>query len=137
MKGGKSKGVRVASEPAGAQVYIDGSLAGTTPCRLDLALKKAHLLEFRKEGYEKQTVLVSNKLGTGWVAADSFLGFLALTLGALFVYAASIEGEETGGVIASVGVIGLGTIPLVVDAKTGAWNSFDRKEVTVSLDKKP
>ena len=130
LKGGRSQGIRVNSDPTGAQFYVDGNLAGTTPCELELALKQGHLLEFRKEGYVNQTVLVANKLGAGWVALYLFLAAPLSLTGLLTV-------SETDSRALGLLLLAAGVLPVTNDAATGAWNSFDLKEITVNMEKKP
>lgn len=80
MKGGKSKRFSVVTDPSAAEVYLDGNLSGTTPCELALTLKKNHLIEFRKESFENETILVSKHRGANWVIADIALGIPATFL---------------------------------------------------------
>ncbi|OGF97685.1 MAG: hypothetical protein A2Z86_09555 [Candidatus Glassbacteria bacterium GWA2_58_10] len=128
MKGGKSQSLSIKSTPPGAQVYLDGNLSGDTPCALKSALKKDHVLEFRKEGYEKQIVLVANKLGAGWAALDLLFGALLFPLGIMAV--ANPEDKVAGLMLLAVSVL-----PVSVDTATGAWNHLERRELEVTLKK--
>jgi len=129
MKGGKSKRFSVVTDPPAAEVYLDGNLSGTTPCELALTLKKNHLIEFRKESFENETILVSKHRGANWVIADIALGIPAVTLmyglfhgGRDFDYWSFVFWIFEG-------------VPALVDANTGAWNHFDRNKLEVTLKK--
>jgi hypothetical protein len=47
-----SGGITISSEPSGAEVWVDGTPAGTTPLTLDNVTEGDHMVEVRKEGYE-------------------------------------------------------------------------------------
>lgn len=136
MKGGKSQRVDVRTVPSGVEVYVDGTRSGTSPCELTLSLKNDHSIDFRKEGYQTITVTLNKSLGVSWMMADFALGLPAVLAGLLGVAFTSSGESPSGDLVLSSLVIGLGTVPVLVDAKTGAWNSFDRKALYVTLEKK-
>ena len=136
MKRGKSQKVDVRTVPSGVEVYVDGTRSGTSPCELTLALKKDHSVDFRKEGYQTITVTFNKSLGTGWMMADFALGFPAVLVGLFGVASTSTGHSPPGDLVFSCLLVGLGTVPVLVDAVTGAWNSFDRKALYVTLEKK-
>ena len=70
---GSSEGVDFGSDPSGAQVYINGSPRGTTPCKIMLASKGTYVIEFKKEGYNPQTYTITNHVGAGWIILDVLL----------------------------------------------------------------
>ncbi len=45
-------GITISSEPSGAQVWMDGTLAGSTPLTLTNVTEGDHAVEIRKEGFE-------------------------------------------------------------------------------------
>ncbi|GMU86657.1 MAG: hypothetical protein AMXMBFR48_18990 [Ignavibacteriales bacterium] len=92
--------VSFASEPVGADVYIDGQKLGTTPFQLALKPSKTYTIEFKKEGYTSRTVILNNKVGAGWVVLD---------------------------------ILG-GLLPVVIDAATGAWYTFEQDQVKSYLE---
>ncbi|HJJ29236.1 MAG TPA: PEGA domain-containing protein, partial [Methanocorpusculum sp.] len=51
--------VEITSEPAGASVYIDGELAGTTPLSVKSLTLGQHVIEVALDGYEKKTDFIS------------------------------------------------------------------------------
>jgi len=97
FKGTKEE-VSFGSNPAGAEIYIDGKLMGKTPAAFQLITKKVYVIEF-KLGDKTKTVNLNNSVGAGWIILD---------------------------------VLG-GLVPVIVDAATGAWYSFDMKNVNVDL----
>jgi len=66
--------VNCASDPSGAKVYANGNLVGTTPATAQVDKWKDQMFEFRKDGYETRTQMVTSSVGAGWVVADIFLG---------------------------------------------------------------
>lgn len=71
------------SEPHGADVYVNGVNMGATPIRLRLFADKSYAIEFRNEGYESTTRVVSTKLGVGWVVLDIIVGVFPLIIDAV------------------------------------------------------
>ncbi len=64
------------SDPSGAQVLIDGQLAGTTPLEIQLSNHEPLVVTFRKEGYQDITCRLSLKTGAGWVILDVLGGLI-------------------------------------------------------------
>jgi hypothetical protein len=62
--------VDFSSDPTGAKVYVNGQLMGTTPFETKLESKHTYTIEFRKEGYENRTVMITNSVGAGWIVLD-------------------------------------------------------------------
>ena len=73
---GTQEEVALSSDPTGAAVYVNGNMKGTTPLHLKLISKETYTIEFRKDGYQPQTVTITNRVGTKWVILD-VLGGLA------------------------------------------------------------
>lgn len=75
--------VSIASEPAGADVYIDGSHTGfATPCKITLP-RKEQILELRLDGYETtQRALRPESAGTSvqWAEMNVYLTYWAWPL---------------------------------------------------------
>lgn len=59
----KSETVSVNSEPQGAQVYVNGTLKGTTPCNVSVPCKEANII-VKKDGYNSQFYTIGHSLGT-------------------------------------------------------------------------
>jgi len=81
FKGSKSN-LALESDPAGAQVFIDGHYMGDTPLRLKLESKRDYAIEFRKEGYLTKTVNVQNKVGAMWIVLDVLAGLVPVIVDA-------------------------------------------------------
>jgi uncharacterized protein YceK len=79
---GDSEKVSFVSDPAGAEVYVDGTLRGKTPVTIDLDKSRMYAVEVRKEGYESQFATIKSKVGLGWVALDVFSGLAPLIVDA-------------------------------------------------------
>ncbi len=79
---GTSEKVRFSSEPSETKVYVNGQLMGTTPLELKLDSKKTYTIEFKKDGYESKTVLISNSVGAGYLILDILFGFVPIIVDA-------------------------------------------------------
>lgn len=80
--GPSSHALALASEPAGAEVYVNGFKMGTTPVELNLKADKSYTIEFRKEGYNSVTRVVNTKVGAGWVILDILGGLIPVIIDA-------------------------------------------------------
>lgn len=75
MVNGTTQSVKVASEPAGAQVKVDSVPVGATPTSIELTRKSAHVITIEKAGYLSHEESVSQS-SSGWIAGDIILGGL-------------------------------------------------------------
>ena len=55
-------GITIRTEPSGAEVWMDGTLQGTTPLNVPNVIEGNHSVEIRKEGYEPS---IGNIIVTG------------------------------------------------------------------------
>jgi len=78
---GATDEVNFASNPAGAEVYIDGKLMGKTPINFELTSKKTYVIDFKFEGKTK-TVNLANKVGAGWIILDVLCGLVPVIVDA-------------------------------------------------------
>ena len=53
--------VNVRSEPAGADIFLDGDLVKQTPARLELSTLQDHKVYLKKEGYRPELIVVERK----------------------------------------------------------------------------
>ena len=79
---GTHSSVDFSSDPAGAQVYVNGFYMGDTPIKLKLESKRTYNIEFKKEGYRTKTFTVTNHVGAGWVVLDVVLGLVPVIVDA-------------------------------------------------------
>ena len=77
---GTSEEVGFQSDPQRAEVFIDGSLCGTTPCAVKLETKKSYKIEIRMEGYQSYTTTITNKIGAGWIVLDILGGLIPVVV---------------------------------------------------------
>ncbi|HEY6171011.1 MAG TPA: PEGA domain-containing protein [Candidatus Kapabacteria bacterium] len=75
LSGGNQQTINIASEPEGVKVYANGMPVGSTPLRYQTDKRKELTLEFKKEGYETISTVVTSSAGPGWIIADFFLTF--------------------------------------------------------------
>lgn len=78
---GTSETVSLGAEPP-AEVYVNGTYRGDTPVKLDLKSDKEYNIEFRKEGFERKTVHISNSVGAGWIVLDVLGGLVPVIVDA-------------------------------------------------------
>ena len=70
---GGNEELNVSSEPAGANVVIDGTERGVTPLATKVERKKDHAVVLTKEGFEENQSRVESHL-SWWVAGNVILG---------------------------------------------------------------
>ena len=75
--------VDISSEPAGAEVYVDGEYVGITPVEVPLSVHSNHTVVFRKEGYADRRFTVSNEVGVLWIILDVVTGLVPLIIDAV------------------------------------------------------
>jgi hypothetical protein len=81
FKGTKSE-ISANSDPARAQVLVNGINMGETPITLKLESKKTYTFEFRKEGYKSKTIQINNHVGAGYVILDILCGLVPVIIDA-------------------------------------------------------
>lgn len=79
---GSNENVDFSSEPVGADVYINGTLAGRTPVKIELQSKNTYTIEFKKEGYETKSYILNNSVGAGWVVLNVLAGVVPIIVDA-------------------------------------------------------
>ena len=79
---GSREEVNFNSDPQRAEVYVNGTLMGTTPVALKLESKKGYTIEFKKEGFKTKTVNISNRIGAGWIVLDVLFGLVPVIVDA-------------------------------------------------------
>jgi hypothetical protein len=72
---GRDQKVKVASNPAGAEVVVDGRPCGVTPTVVQLSRKTEHDVEISHPGYEPAHVLVQRCINP-WVFGNLLVGGL-------------------------------------------------------------
>lgn len=86
FKGDSSK-IKISSDPADAEVFVDEDYVGKTPLETKLISKDDHNIEFRKEGFKTKTVYVESRIGAKWLILDifgaSFTIFLSIIVDAI------------------------------------------------------
>jgi outer membrane lipopolysaccharide assembly protein LptE/RlpB len=80
---GNTQEIAFASDPAKAQVYINGSYFGETPFTMNLDSSNSYTVEFRKSGYQSKSFLINSEIGLGWVILDIVSGFYPVVIDAI------------------------------------------------------
>lgn len=130
--------VPISSQPAGAEVFVNGEPMGRTPVTLSLDARQRYEVSLRLGG-EERTVTLTSEIDSLYVALDVLPG-LALG-GASLVFVASCGGNEMGCLgLELFGLAGLGVgvastaVATVTDATTGAWYYLTPGEVIVNFE---
>jgi len=71
------------TDPAGAEVFLDGNRLGTTPVTVQVERKKPHTLVFKKAGYKDASCLLGTSTGAGWVILDVITGIVPIVIDAV------------------------------------------------------
>lgn len=79
---GSTEAISYSSDPAGAKVYVNGQLMGTTPFQLQMKSSQIYTIEFRKEGFQSKTVVLNNSVGAEWVILDVLGGLVPVIIDA-------------------------------------------------------
>ncbi|HVH11713.1 MAG TPA: PEGA domain-containing protein [Longimicrobium sp.] len=74
--------VAVNSNPAGAEVWVDGTNHGVTPMMLSLSKSQNHTIILRRPGYQEATAVVNRKLSTGYLILDILGGLIPVIVDA-------------------------------------------------------
>ncbi len=77
-----TKAVSFGSTPSEAEVWIDGTLRGTTPVSLELNNHRSAMVTFRKEGYRDVGCELNASVGVGWVILDVLGGLIPIIVDA-------------------------------------------------------
>lgn len=111
---GTTQRVAVASDPPGAQVYVNDAPVGVTPAFVDVPRRDSDLqLRLEKEGYEP-TVLPLERSRSGWLAGNVlFAGVpineytLEMWVGAMAMYGVlgSLWDAKSGGAYKRLGLV--------------------------------
>lgn len=72
----------MASDPHGAEVFLDGNRVGTTPMRLRVDNGKSQVVTFKKAGYKDVSCQLTSKTGAGWVVLDVLTGLVPIVIDA-------------------------------------------------------
>jgi|ERR1035438_7565054 hypothetical protein len=79
---GSTDNVNFSSEPAGANIYINGQLMGKSPMPLELKSNVTYMVEFRLKGFENKTIIINNKVDGLWVVLDVVFGLFPVVIDA-------------------------------------------------------
>lgn len=80
---GSTQEVNFNSNPAKAQVLINGVSMGETPCALRLEVNKTYTIEIKAEGYKTKAFRVTNHVGAGWIVLDVLAGLVPVIIDAV------------------------------------------------------
>lgn len=79
---GGPQNVMVSSNPAGAEVWVDGTNRGITPATLQLSKDQNHTVTLRRAGYQEQTVTINRRLSSTYLILDILGGLVPVIVDA-------------------------------------------------------
>lgn len=79
---GGPQNVMVSSNPAGAEVWVDGTNRGITPATLQLSKDQNHTVTLRRSGYQEQTVTINRRLSSTYLILDILGGLIPVIVDA-------------------------------------------------------
>lgn len=103
---GSKKNISIKTEPSTAKIYVDDEMIGNGNANILLKRKRNHIIMIKNEGYQTRYIEV-NKHGQA--------GFIILDV--LFMFSL------------------VGVISIITDGATGSWNTFDKDNYNVVLEK--
>ena len=131
--------IPVTSTPAGAQVFVDDTLVGTTPITLELDGRTDYDLLLRLNSEERRMTLESQVSGA-YVAQDVLPG-AALAAGSIAALVTCLPGSESMGGLcylftAPPLILGVGSsvVSVAVDSGTGQWLRLSPNHVEVIFE---
>ncbi len=74
--------MRFASDPAGAEVLVNGEPLGTTPVELELHADQEYIVTFRRDGCQDTTVPLETHVQAGFVVLDILAGLIGVVVDA-------------------------------------------------------
>ena len=86
--------VTITSEPADADVTVDGHYIGKTPITTELSTKTSHQVKIEKEGYQGRTTFIQSNTGALWVVLDVLFGLVPIIIDAVTGDWAELETEN-------------------------------------------
>jgi hypothetical protein len=92
--GTKEKDFGLTSDPAGAEVYLNGNRIGTTPVRIRLSNLSTHVFVFKRAGYQDATCTLNRGTDAGWVILDVLSGLVPVVIDAATNNWSQTKGEE-------------------------------------------
>ena len=78
----KVKTISMSSNPTQAEVWINGTMRGTTPLSLELDNQRSHTVVFRKEGHADVACELRSNTGAGWIILDILGGLIPVIIDA-------------------------------------------------------
>ena len=70
------------SDPAGADVIVNGEKLGETPITLQLEPSKTYTVTFHRDGYADVTTTLTTHVQAGWVVLDLLTGLIGVAIDA-------------------------------------------------------
>lgn len=127
--------IEIASNPTGANIFIDDAYKGITPLKIKIKRKIPHTIILEKEGYKNQHYTLESKLSPLYLSSNFLFPVTGTAIGTtvgllvakngFFLPIFTAIGAEIGlGVGAGVGIIGTG-----VDLYTGSARTLQPSQI--------
>lgn len=92
--GSKQKHFNLRSDPAGADVYLNGNRLGSTPLKVKLSNQATHVFVFRRAGFQEATCTLNRGTDAGWVILDVLTGLVPIVIDAATNSWSQTKGDE-------------------------------------------
>ena len=80
--GSHTKDLALTTDPAGAEVFVDGNRVGTAPVTFNVDNNKSHIVTFKMDGYHPATCTMQTATGAGWIILDVLGGLIPVIIDA-------------------------------------------------------
>jgi hypothetical protein len=96
---GPTDTVNFTSEPAGANIHVNGINMGKAPIMLQLKSNKTYNIEFRLDEYETKNYILNNSVGSVWILLDILFGTFPAVIDAATGDWFSLDQNQINGVL--------------------------------------
>ena len=96
---GTTDEVIVTSQPQNTKVYINGIMVGNTPLKMKLDSDRSYAVEFKKDGYESRTTMITSSVSGGYVVLDVLCGVWPIVIDAATGAWSSLDQDQVSVVL--------------------------------------
>ena len=91
---GTTDEVVVTSQPPNTKVYVNGIMVGNTPLKMKLDSDRNYTVEFKKDGFDTRTTMITSSLAGGYVVLDVLCGVWPIVVDAATGAWSSLDQEQ-------------------------------------------
>ena len=124
MANGTTQRIPVTSEPAGAQVFVDGRPAGSTPVQVTVSRRGGHEIRVKKAGYGPIVHRLQRRENLTEVLWDVALGIAITSVTGRLMLG---DGEGSPTFLQTLAAVSAGATPGIIDYTNGAAFRFQSR----------